>query len=396
MTLCMFYSLNSESSVYSGADKSTQKIIKKVDALIAQQKFETAFQLLEKNNTNAYLVAKKVEVATNYFVQSLNHVSFAFKDLKKGETIEALRMSKGSFTMYYFDPVVVIFALLKSGHQEPILYKSLGDYYFDVSLRFEDRWTEDDTSIASKVVENYSKAYQGGLYTVPMLVNYAHKTALFGNYAQAIELYTKALAEDSSLPDANYNLAYWYLVVGNYDKALVEGDKAVIAYSNNPNYQMDAILLCADASYYNEDFDLSIAYLQKALKISTEEYRVFLRLGNNYLALGNILKANTSLDTLFSFAPTYPSASQMVAEAFLAQNNSEALYKFYIRNLLKYSDQPEVEGNLLFHLALQYERDGNIKKAIETVLLAKKKYMQAERFEDDIRTAIESLLVRNK
>lgn len=395
MVLCLLHSLSSESSVYSGADKSTQKIIKKVDDLIAQQKFDTAFQLLEKNNTNAYLVAKKVEVATNYFVQSLNHISFAFKDLKKGETIEALRMSEGSFPMYYFDPVEVISALLKSGHQEPILYKALGDYYFDVSLRYEGRWIEDDTSIARKIVENYSKAYQGGMYTVPMLVNFANKTALFGNYAQAIELYTKALSENSSLPDVNYNLAYWYLVVGNYDKALEEGNKALIAYSNNLNYQMDAILLCADASYYKKDFDLSIAYLKRALKISTEEYRVFLRLGKNYLAMDKISEANQNFDTLFDFAPTYPSATQMVSESFLAEKNKEALYKFYIRNLLKYSDHLEVEGNLLFHLALQYERDGNIKKAVDTVLLSQKKYMQAEKYDDDIRTAIESLLARN-
>jgi len=392
---CCAFVFAEDMNVYAGADQATQAKLSAVDALVAVQKYDSAFKLIAGESKNPFLVAKQVELATNYFVQSLNHKMFAFKDLEPGETLEALRSGNGTFSMYSFDPETVIGGLLDSGTKAPILYVALGDYYYDVSLRYQGRWTEDDQTIAQKAIENYKKAISGGIVTSNILANYADKASELGDYKVASDLYERALMLDPTLINADYNIAYDNLMLGNYDIAIAEGEKAIQIYADNANYRMDAILLCSDAAYYNNNYSLALDYLAKALDISHDEYRVYQKLGNVYLGLGDIKNANDSLDSLFAFAPTNPAATQMVSKVYLTVKNASALFDFYQRNLDKYKTQPEAQGNLYFHLGLQYETDGKKAEALNAAKKAKDAFIKAGKYDGEIQTAVDSLIARN-
>ena len=85
--LCAFlvsavYSKN----IYDSADEETKALIEQADQLIEERKYETAFGLLS-SDANEYIIAKRTEIATNYFAQSLMHQVFAFKDLEESETL---------------------------------------------------------------------------------------------------------------------------------------------------------------------------------------------------------------------------------------------------------------------------------------------------------------------
>lgn len=385
-----------EVTVYSSADQATSTTLAAIDQLVADRKYESAYKLLAEETKNPFLVAKRVELATKYFVQSLNHVMFAFKDLAPNETLNGLRSTgKGTYNLYPFDPQEVIGNLLKGGDRSAILFMALGDYFYDVSLRYHGRWTEDDPVVAQKAVDNYKRAIEGGIVTATILSNSADKSFELKDYQTASDLYGRALRLDPTLLNADFNIAYAQLMLGNYDLALSEGQKAIEKYANDPNYRMDAILLCSDAAFYGKKFNVALDYLNRGLDISRQEYRVYQKLGMVYLGMGDLVRAHESLDRLFAFAPTNPAASQMVSKAFVDVNKGKELVAFYQRNLEKYKGRPEAQGNLYFHLGRQYETEGNRAEALNAAKKAKEAFTSAKAYHGDVEAAVEALIGRN-
>ena len=60
--------------VYSGADDATKAVLAKVDTLIAEEQYQSAFSAANGEDCQEeYLLAKRIEIATNYFAQSIMH-----------------------------------------------------------------------------------------------------------------------------------------------------------------------------------------------------------------------------------------------------------------------------------------------------------------------------------
>ncbi len=319
---------------------------------------------------------------------------FAFKDLAPGETLDGLRSGKGTYSLYVFDPAEVI-GKIPGSAISPILHKALGDYYYDVSLRYAGRWLETDDDIAKKTIANYDRAFAAGLSTVTMCTNYADKALQLGDYAKGIEYYSRALKEDPSLYNVHYNLAFAYLRVEQYDSALTEGEKALAVYEKEPAYLMDALMLCADAAFYGGLNTRAIAYLDRALRISAQDYRIYKKFGYMYLSSNTMDRANENLDALFALSPTNPGATQMVVSAYESYKKNEAITDFFLRNLKKYRTQSEVLGNLNFHFALKLEGSGDSKKARKAALDAQQNFTDATKYDGQIKDAVEALLARN-
>lgn len=374
----------SESSIYDGIDTTTETLIKKSDDLIKNRKYESAFNVLGKDNTNRFIIHKKTEICINYFVQSIGHRMFALQDLKDGEDLYALRSGSGKYNMYLYDPVDIITAYYKKNSQSTIIEKTLGDYYYDVSIRYPGNWFESDEIVAKKSIEHYENAFSKNFYTINMLINCADKYAQIRNADKAIEYYLKALDENPALYNVPFNISSAYFSKSDYKAAIKYGNKAISIYKNDPNYQMDAILLCSDAAYALNDFEKSIEYLNMGLSISKDEYKIYKKMGSSYLALNNIKKANENLDTLFSFAPANPAASQMIMEIY--DKNTEELMKFFARSITKYKSNDAALANLYFHYSLVYYYDNNKKEALKFALLAKEKFIKVNTYNDNKKT----------
>lgn len=384
-----------EVDIWQNCDQDTMNLLATADTLIAERKYESAFKSLGTSDTNAYIVAKKVEICLNFFVQSMNHQFFALKDLSPKEDLETLRKGSGTYKLYSFDPVEVI-NKFPPENRPIILFKSLGDYYYEVSLRYRGRWLEDDRTIAQKAIENYRIAYQNNFYTVDMLLNYAEKEMELGDFHNAIELYEKAFSEDTTLDNAHYNLAYAYLMTEDFDRSIKNAEIAIEKYKDNPNYLMDALLLCADAYYYNGQSAEAIECLKRSLDISDADYRVYRKLGYVYLSQGDINNADNSFDALFSLAPAHPSVSQMVMQAYMSFDRKDDLVSFFLRNLEKYSGQNEISGNLYFHFALLYHQEKDSTDASKYASQAKDCFIKAGEYSGDIQESIETLLGENQ
>lgn len=100
-------------SVFGQTETET---IKKAKELIVNKKYESAFKVLngfDPKNRNPEIVLLKEDIALNYFVSSIMHQMFAFKDLEKNEDIMDYRGKKGSFGMYMFTLDKVLDSLIR-------------------------------------------------------------------------------------------------------------------------------------------------------------------------------------------------------------------------------------------------------------------------------------------
>jgi len=387
--------LIAQADPWSGASPNTQALLVAADQLVAQKKYLSAFQALGRDDSDEYLVAKKVEYCISYFVQSLEHTMFAFKDFEAGDSFDKLRSSgTGTFQMIVYDPAAVIGPLLAASEHRGILYLALGDYYHDVSLRYAGRWIKSDKEIHELAIENYEKAYGLGFYTVDSMVAYAEDLMHAGSFADAIPLFEKALAADPTLYNADFNLAYALQMAKRYRDSIAAGEKAIGKYANDPTYLVDALILCATSEEYLADSDAAIAYLKRCLAVSDRDYRVYQHLGSDYLAQGKVAEADASLDALFALAPQNPAATQMVMRIYGSYGEADSLVAFLKRNIAKYDGQAEILGNLEFHLGVQYESVGNTKEAHASALEAKADFIEAGKYSGDVSGAVEALAAR--
>lgn len=124
--------------------------IKSANELIANKKYESAFKLLHRfdpGNGKPEIVLLKEDIALNYFVTSIMHQLFAFKDLEKSENIMDYRGSEGSFESHVFVIDKVLDSLIKIYPDNCKLYKGLGDFYYEAHLKYGGRWLKDDNEL---------------------------------------------------------------------------------------------------------------------------------------------------------------------------------------------------------------------------------------------------------
>jgi len=394
LVAAMAVAMHAETNIYAGMDAETSALIKKADSLIAERKYESAFVALGPDSTNEFIIHKKTEICISYFVQSIGHRMFALKDLEKDEDLYELRSKGGEFSMHIFDPVEAIDAYYKDNKQSMILEKALGDYYYDVGLRYGGNWFEPDATVAAKAVEHYENALSRGFYTEDMLSNCAGLYVGMENFEKAIQYYERLLKENPKHYTASFNLAYCYVQTGKNKEAIKYGEKAIAVYKDNLEYKMDAIMLCSDASYNMGDYKNALRYAEMGLKITDEDYRLHQRLGAIYLAMGDVEKANASVDTLFSFGPENPAATRIVIAIY--EGKEPLVSDFFKRSIERYTDNAGALGNLYFHYSQIFLSQKNKKDAMECALLAKESFTKSGAYVDEVKKAVDQLIAQCK
>jgi len=347
------------SGPYDGADDATKKKLAACDELVTRQKYLSAYQSLGSEGAdNEFILAKRIELCLDYFAQSINHMIFAFADLKPGESLEKLRGGTGSFTMVVLDPPKAVEEYYKAKPRSALLEKSLGDYFFEVRLRYGGRWTESDEAVSGKAVSHYESAFGLGLADALSLANCAESHLQLGAYDKAASYYDRSFALGMDSANAHYNAAFAFLRLGQYDRALVEAKKAIALYADDPDYLFDACLLAADASGAKGDLDGGLSLFAEAQKIETRDYRLYNKRIYFYLARGDEAAALGDAQSLFALAPRNPGATQLVAAAYGESGKQAWLEDFFEWGLGAYASDTEALGNLLFYYS-QWAHDAN-------------------------------------
>jgi tetratricopeptide (TPR) repeat protein len=379
-----------EDSLYSGADAETAAVLQKTDGLIAQRQYKTAFDNLGTDR-NEYIIARKIEICLTYFIQTDLFQEFALKDLDSTEDLSTLRSSAEDMEMIAYDPVAVAGEFTKTNGPSALLNKTLGDYYYQIYWLYQGQWIVPEEEVVAEGTICYEQAYEKNCYTADSLANYAELCSVAGKYENAITYYTAALKLDPSMGHAHFNLAIALQNTNDFDRALEEAKTALTQFATNPEYEIDALLLCSDISFQAGKTAESAEYLDQAEKNAKDDYRISAQRIRLSLAAKSYDDAGKNADALFAFYPDNPGVIQFIMREYYEAEQDTQLAAFFDRNIAHYTDSPDVLGNLYFYDAWYWNNAGDTAQTKKYAALSRENFEKAGKLDDEISSALDSL-----
>ena len=365
----------------NGQKTTETETITKANKLIADKKYESAFNLLQEadtSNENPDIFLLKEDILLNYFVSSMMHQAFALRDIDKNEDIMDYRGKEGSYSMYFVKIDSVLLKLIKKYPDNCKLYKGLADYYYDVDSKYGEQWLIDEANLQDAIITNYQKAISG------WCADYDTYFAVGITYLQqekekaSIPYFRKAIELDGKSADAIYNLAYAYIVTQQFDSALYCAKTAMNLYTDNV-YKGDAATVVGRAYTAKKDYDNALKYYEKAVELCPDDFYKLKDLLEIYLVKHD-KRASEITKKIFDLAPENPTIYQDLQEKYYYYGNVNDLINFYKSQLSVYKWSDHVVGNLHFYIANIY-MDSDKKNAKKYFLQAKESFKKI--FESD-------------
>lgn len=333
--------------------------ISDANKLIENKKYESAIKVLndaDPKNENPDIVIAKTDLYLKYFVTSIMHKMFALTDLEPDQDIMDIRGSNGSFAMFTFAPDSILNPLIKKYSDNYDLRKSLGYYYHEVHLKYQQNWLEPDSIVINRFFDNYKIAYDNGVYDYWSTYGLGYAYLIQQDYKSAIPYLEKSTELKNDYPSSYYNLAYAYLYNDQREKG-IESAKVAMNLYDYPQYKADAARMIAVMYQELEDFDNSIDYYKQADKIQPNDYYTLKPL----LDLEISVNKKNYLDRtnqFFSIAPGNPTIYQDLMKMYWNYEKIEELLAFLASQHDKYQTDNKVDGNIYFYTAvIQYDKE---------------------------------------
>ena len=358
------------------AAQSTRRILQETDKLIAKKHYESAFKLLmdkDPENKNGDLVQKKVYMALNFYVSSIMHQLFAFSDLRENEQLDDLRGKDGTYPMVVFDVPEVLRQLMEQQPKNFKLYKTLGDYYYDVHLKYGPDWIEPDSVVLMKIRQNYSFAKEHG--EADYLSTFAIAYVLLNEqkYAESVPFFLESIAMNENYPAAYYNLAYAYLYMNERKLAIDKAQVALEIY-DDPEMKADAARMIGVVYSELDDKHNALKYYELSNDIDPYNYYTLKNLLDLELMLNYREKASKTVEDFFRLGPSNPTIYNDLVDIYINAKAEGDLIIFFNYKLQNRKDDHLVTGNLHFYLANIYMYKKNNTEARKNLSAARKAF----------------------
>ena len=342
---------------YSAFAQTELQTIKKANELIADKKYETAFTLLDKfdpDNNKPDIVLLKQEILLGYFVTSLMHQAFSLKDIDKSEDILDYRGKDGVSDVHMFQADSILEGLITRHPANCKLYKALGDYYYEVHLKYGGRWLKEDSELFPLMETNFKKAVDGNCAEFMTYYSLGYINLVQEKTAESIPWFLKSIALNKEHASSHYNLAYAYLFTDDRANALTHAKNALELYQG-AEYKSDAAQMVAQIYTELGENSNALTYHEKAFEIDPGNYN------NNRSLLGlyvkqNHKKAGEMTRQFFDRAPDNPTIYNDLEAIYLDNKKDKDLIAFYNSQLPLYKQNEKVLGGLNFYLAQLYIR----------------------------------------
>ena len=328
-----------------------QTVIDSADNLIEKKQYESAFQLLDKEdpeNDDIQILIKKTNLLTEYFVTSINHVMFALKDLDEGESVMDYRGKSGNFKMHVFDADSLTRRLIRKEGSDFRLYRNMADYWFSVYLNYG----EDSNNRKSPLdtVNKYSRlAISSGDSHFKTYYKRAFCLLMNDKYTEAIPVFEKSIQKNDSFPESHYNLAYAYLQINKFSNALISANRALELY-DTPVKKADAARMAGISLMELDKPEKAKMYLKNSLKFAPDNYNTLHNLLEVFFMEDNLMKADSLAKKIFASDPGSPGVAEEIRRIYKKNNNIRG-YLDLMRQELKNYDKPKIKGNIYFNMA---------------------------------------------
>ena len=370
--------------------------LENANKLIGNKKYETAFKILQDfdpENENTNIVLLKVDIALNYFVTSIMHEMFAFKDLKENEDIMDFRGKSGSFGIYAFSIDSILSELIKTHPDNYKLYKGLGDFYYQAQLKYGDKWLKDEKELTNLIIKNYQVAIDHKLADDKVYYATGFQYLTQSKYKETIPLFQKSIELNNDCADAHYNLAFAYLYTDDRENALKYAKNSLELYKDT-ELKSDAARMIAQIYSELKDSNNAINYYELADRLSKENYYNLKPLLALYVETNNP-KKEVMLNSFYNLAPDKPTIYNDLGNIYFENKKTGELIEFFKSKLLTYKNEKKIIGNLNFYLGKLYI-DSDKKIAKEYFLKAKSIFLAIYDKDNQVFKAIEDGIKRTK
>ena len=325
--------------------------IKKANDLIANKKYESAFKLLDNfdpKNDKPDIVLLKEDIVLKYFVSSIMHQMFSFKDIGKNEEIMDYRGKEGSSSMYMFQVDSILKRLIKNNPNNCKLYKGLGEYYYEVHLKYGGRWLKDDNELFKYMLTDFQKAIDGNCADYLSYYVLGYINLMQEKYNASIPYFLKSIDLKNDDASSHYNLAIAYLYINDRENGLKYAKNALDLYTDQ-TYKSDAARMLGQIYTELKDDKNALKNYELANNIDSGNYNNIKPLLNIYVKTNNIKEKETT-KLFFKLAPDNPTIYNDLGNIYYSNKKLNELTIFYKEELKEIKDNPKVEGNLNFYL----------------------------------------------
>jgi len=335
--------------------QSETDIISKANDLVADKKYASAFKVLsdfDSESKKPDIVLLKEDIALNYFVTSIMHQMFAFKDLEKNEEVQNYRGKQGKFDMFKFPINEILDRLIKENPSNYKLYKGLGDYYNDVLLRYQGGWLKKDKELSDLLLKNYQVVIDNKQADFSVFFKVGMEILTQKRYKESIPYFVESIKLKSDNADVHYNMAYAYMYTNDLENALKYAKISYDLYVDK-TYKGDAARMIGELYSELKDSKNAIIYYEIANEIEAGNYYNLKPLLSLYVKTGDA-KEKVTMNTFFLLEPENPTIYNDLGNIYFENSKSGKLSDFYVSKLSEYEKEPKILGNLHFYLGQTY------------------------------------------
>ncbi len=343
--------------IFTPCFSQTEKgIISKAHDDIVNNKYETAFNLLDSfdpHNANADIVLIKENIALTYYVETVNFQMFSFKDMGKNESIKDYRRKLGSSKMHVFKINKILDSLRKIYPQNYKLDKGLGDFYYAVHEKYNDKWLISEKEIIGMIENFYKIAIDNNLGDFQTDYRLGLIYVTDENYQAGIPYLEKAVQLDNSNADAHYNLAYASLNVNDTDNALRHSLIAAKLYRDS-SAKGDAARMAGVVFGEMGNQKKAIEFMELSNKIAPNNYNTLKILFDIYLMVYNHKKERQVTNEFYELGPEKPTIYNDLVDIYTANNQPKQLIAFFQSKLKPANGDLVQLGSLYLYIGRLY------------------------------------------
>ncbi|MEO0468091.1 MAG: tetratricopeptide repeat protein [Bacteroidota bacterium] len=339
-----------------GKASDQEKLLQQTDSLLRLRSYAAAFDLLQQadpSHQQPDLVLRKVDIAWNYYVRSIMHQLFAFKNLDVSEQLDSLRQAGGDYRVVRFPADTILKKLLRKHPQDFRLHKALGDYYYDVFLKYDGSWLLEEAKLIEQIRYHLRLAVDNGEGDAMSYYVLGFFALTNGETDEAITFFRQSIQRNDQFPTAHYNLAYAYMELKQRSQA-IEAAKAALKLYHAANYKADAARMVAILYEEEKNYEqaerfyaisdsllpdnLNTLTLRTSLYLRQEKYNGAQKLGLNILALN----------------PRDPEVIRQLAVIYVQRKQTRQLIDLLEEGKKRYDADAAARGNLCFFMGRAY------------------------------------------
>jgi len=262
-------------NLFSLEKKKLDSRLVKIENLAKEKKYYTAMSqlmALDPQKTDPVVQIYRVDFTIKYFVTSINHKMFSFKNLKPNQNIYDVRGKTGQSNIILYDPEKVLKDLIKNHPSNYNLKISLGLYYSDVHSRYRKRWLLPAKELRRLTQTLILDAYNHKVYSQRSLSVLGQSFLYSQKYKEGIKYLKILLLKDKKNPRIHYNIAFGYFRMGNGEKCI---EHATIAFDNYKKnyYKADAAGILGFCFKVKKDYKKSYNYFKAATELAPKDPR---------------------------------------------------------------------------------------------------------------------------